>query len=99
MASFTNQSKNNASWNNQDKSDVLPAGRFGIAQFDKSQFDTTEAVKDIEWIRYIRRGKKQTMGDLGGYTFNDEVLINDDELGETEIDDLEETTWNKQTKN
>ena len=118
MTSWSKQSKNTASWENQKRNGVVPAGVFDIARFDESMFDTTvkqvttewtnqsknsasfnnDTKNTTDWVNLIRRGKTQTMADLGDYTFNNEVLINGSKMREVKISDLDKTEWANQSK-
>src|SRR6056297_3547592 len=100
MINLNYQSKNTTSWNNQDKSDVSPAGVFDEAQFGESTFDDTDKTIETRWVNYIRRGKVEEVGSLEDYIFTDEILINGQTLEETtqELNDLKKTEWTNQTK-
>ncbi len=37
---FTNESKNDSSFENEDNKDMVPAGKFGKAKFGRSKFGT-----------------------------------------------------------
>ena len=53
-SSFSNQSKNSASWTKESRSDMVPAGKFDIAKFDQSKFDTAQPTGS-NWIKQSKK--------------------------------------------
>lgn len=59
-----------------------------------------QSKNSTNYTKYFRRGRSDVNESLEdeGYTFNDEILITDQELGEATFDDMKKTEFTLQEK-